>query len=62
MLFAIVLGIVVGGASVLLVQQWLTGALVLGQGRGRTAGTALSPARFPHLAPPTRVTSGRRAA
>ena len=48
MFFAIVLGIVVGGAGVLLIQQWLTSALVL----GRSAGPALSPAQFPHLAPP----------
>jgi len=54
MLFAIVLGIVVGAASVLLVQQWLRGALVLGRGRG----AVLAPERFPHLAPPGR----RRAA
>ena len=60
MLFAIVLGVIVGGAGVLLIQQWLTGALMLG--RGRDAGVALSPSRFPHLAPPKRVGSSRRAA
>jgi hypothetical protein len=48
MIFAIVLGIVVGGAGVLLIQQWLSGALVL----GRSTGPVLSPAQFPHLAPP----------
>ncbi len=48
MFFAIVLGIIVGGASVLLVQQWLTGALIV----GRERGPVLTPSRFPHLAPP----------
>jgi len=62
MLFAIVLGVIVGGAGVLLIQQWLTGALMLGHSRGRDAGVALSPSRFPHLAPPKRVGSSRRAA
>ncbi len=50
MLFAIVLGLILGGASVLLVQQWLTGALVV----GRDTGPVLTPTRFPHLAPPER--------
>lgn len=61
MLFAVVLGIIVGSASVLLVQQWLTDAFMLGRSDRRDAAFTLSPARFPHLAPPTRV-PGRRAA
>jgi hypothetical protein len=49
MLFVIVLGIVVGGAGVLLLQQWLSGSLML----GRDTTTGLEPARFPRLARPT---------
>ena len=55
MLFVIVLGIVVGSAGVLLVQQWLEGSLML----GRDAAAGLEPKRFPRLAPPV---SRRRAA
>ena len=47
-MFVIVLGIVVGGASVLLLQQWLNGSLML----GRDAAAGLEPARYPRLAPP----------
>lgn len=66
MLFAIVLGIIVGAAGVMLVQQWLAGALMLGHGGGRSGGrdrsVTLSASRFPHLAPPARAASSRRAA
>ncbi|MDA1004507.1 MAG: hypothetical protein O3B31_14375 [Chloroflexi bacterium] len=62
MVFAIVLGMIVGAAGVMLLQQWLTGALMLGHGGVRDRSVTLSAKRFPHLAPPTRATSSRRAA
>lgn len=59
MLFAIVLGIMLGAAAVTLLQQW--------RESGSTAReVVLAPAQFPHLAPPAIVTRGgtvrRRAA
>jgi hypothetical protein len=60
MLFAIVLGIMLGAAGVTLVNQYREAAF-----RGPPE-TVLTPARFPHLAPPAIVTRGgtfrRRAA
>ncbi len=57
MLFALALGLVIGGAAVLLTQQWLSGTLLLTEeDKGE-----LSADRFPHLAP-SRVPSGHRRA
>lgn len=53
MLFAIVLGIIVGAASVVLVQQWLRGDLLIAEEPVRLPHTT-----YPRLAPPR----GRRAA
>jgi hypothetical protein len=55
MLFAVMLGVMVGAASVVLVQQWLRGSLDARE----VARVALPAARYPHLAPPRRL---RRAA
>ena len=59
MLFAIVLGIMLGAAAVTLLQQWQEAALASHE-------VVLTPAQFPHLAPPAIVTRGgtvrRRAA
>ena len=59
MLFAIVLGIMLSAAAVTLFQQWQESALTSHE-------VVLTPARFPHLAPPAIVTRGgtfrRRAA
>ncbi len=59
MIFATVLGIMLGAAAVTLLQQW--------RDFGATAReVVLAPAQFPHLAPPAIVTRGgtvrRRAA
>ena len=50
MLFAIVLGIMLGVVGTTLVRQWLQGALV-----EVTEARALPASEFPRLAPPTRV-------
>lgn len=59
MLFAIVLGIMLGAAAVTLLQQWRESALTPRE-------VVLTPARFPRLAPPAIVSRGgafrRRAA
>ncbi|MBM4361053.1 MAG: hypothetical protein FJ104_00105 [Deltaproteobacteria bacterium] len=59
MLFAIVLGIMLGAAAVTLLQQWRESAFT-------SREVVLAPAHFPHLAPPDIVTRGgtvrRRAA
>lgn len=59
MLFAIVLGIMLGAAAVTLFQQWRESALT-------SCEVVLTPAQFPRLAPPAIVTRGgtfrRRAA
>jgi hypothetical protein len=47
MLFALTLGLVIGGAAVVLVQQWLSGTLLLTE----EGDEALPVERFPHLAP-----------
>ena len=60
MLFATVLGIMFGAAAVILIRQYIEGATV------GACDIVLSPAQFPHLAPPAIVTRGgtfrRRAA
>ncbi|MSQ29281.1 MAG: hypothetical protein EXR68_02175 [Dehalococcoidia bacterium] len=60
MLFAIVLGIMLGAAAVTLLREYRDGA-TLG-----SREIVLAPAHFPHLAPPAVVTRGgtvrRRAA
>jgi hypothetical protein len=55
MLFAIALGAIVGGAAVMLVQQWMRGTLSVSD----RPSVALPAERFPHLAPSSRL---RRAA
>jgi hypothetical protein len=52
MLFVLTLGIITGIAGLTLVRQWLNGALASDSGT-RSAG--LTPAAFPHLAPPRRT-------
>jgi hypothetical protein len=54
MLFALVLGVIVGAAAVVLVQQWLRGMMVTPTLDGTTATSRLARDRFPHLAPPAR--------
>lgn len=59
MLFAIVLGIMLGAAAVTLLRQWQ-------ESESASREVVLRPAQFPHLAPPAIVTRGgtvrRRAA
>jgi len=59
MLFAIVLGIMLGAAAVTLLQQWR-------ESGATSREIVLTPSQFPHLAPPAIVTRGgtvrRRAA
>jgi len=54
MLFALALGVIFGAAGVVLVQQWLRGALVTPTLNASTATSRLARNRFPHLAPPAR--------
>lgn len=54
MLFALALGVIFGAAGVVLVQQWLRGALVTPTLNASTATARLARDRFPHLAPPAR--------
>lgn len=54
MLFAIVLGIMLGAAAVTLLQQWHASL-------STPRRVVLAPAQFPHLAPPAGVTRGRTA-
>ncbi len=58
MLFALTLGLVIGGAAVLLTQQWLGGTLLLTE----THEGELPAYRFPHLAPSRALSRHRRAA
>ncbi|TAK73253.1 MAG: hypothetical protein EPO16_12930 [Dehalococcoidia bacterium] len=59
MLFAVILGIMLGAATVTLLRQWQESGL-------EPREVVLKPAQFPHLAPPAVVTRGgtvrRRAA
>ena len=50
MLFAIVLGTIIGAAGVTLVRQWARGEVMYGGER-----PAIVPSVFPRLAPSTRV-------
>lgn len=53
MLFAIVLGAMLGGAGVILLRQWAVAALEAGAAGEH--GPVLTAAAFPHLAPPSRL-------
>ena len=50
MLLAFVLGAMLAVVGITLIRQWLNGAL-----NEETTGFVLTPAQFPHLAPPSRV-------
>lgn len=50
MLFAIVLGVIIGAAGVTLFRQWAAGATMPGE-----PAMAITPAAFPRLAPSERA-------
>ena len=58
MLFAIVLGTLIGGAGATLLRQWASDAMSTGSIEAREP--VLTAAAFPRLAPPERLTRGLR--